>query len=307
MDSDHVYEVGDEVRHRDAGAVRKDPTIVLNAARVAAEVDCGLAPDTEALFSRVADNLNSISPTIAGRELIASLENADSPRRYFDILHEVGVLDVAYPEVAALDDLPAGPEGTHEEGDTLEHTLQVVEAMHDLRGNDVKALLAALGHDLGKAATPDDIRPSHHGHAKRGAEIAADMHARLELPLDYEGAMAVGARQHMRLHQIEELNATTVLDMAKHVRRSPLTPEQVVAVGEADSIGREPARQYHGSEANAKLTNAVDVLETVDEADALARRGMSRETTDEDKIRNILRQDRAEAYRERAHSAAADD
>lgn len=93
------------------------------------------------------------------------------PAQMLEILRECGALQVILPEVAALFGVPQRAD-YHPEIDTGIHTLMVLQQAADM-GLTLPERYAALLHDLGKALTPVDILPKHHGHDVAGGTGAA--------------------------------------------------------------------------------------------------------------------------------------
>ncbi|ERJ05108.1 Multifunctional CCA protein [Halorhabdus tiamatea SARL4B] len=285
-------------------AFAEDPLRVVRAARFRARTGFEIADETRELMAEVAPDLATIPDDRFGDELVKVLKQAVQPRAFVDVLDDVGALEIAFPEIAALAGVPAGPEGTHEEGDSLEHTLRVLEEMHDRQGNDVPALLAALGHDLGKGETSADELPAHHGHDKRGVPVARSMRSRLGLNRDLRGVMDTAASVHMRLPRVEKMTATAILDLAMDIHVSPLTLEQALDLGEADAKGRQPAGDFQNGPIREQLTVAIEAVETIGGSEAMEKRGI--DPTDVgseipgERIGNLVRQDRVEAFRDRA-------
>ncbi|WP_135666821.1 HD domain-containing protein [Halorhabdus rudnickae] len=285
-------------------AFAEDPLRVVRVARFRARTGFEIADETRRLMAEIAPDLATIPDDRIGAELVKALKQAVQPRAFVDVLDDVNALEIAFPELAALANVPAGPEGTHEEGDSLEHTLQVLEQMHERRGNDVPALLAALAHDLGKGETPADELPAHHGHGKQGVPIARSVRSRLGLDRDLRGVMDTAASVHMRLPRIEEMTAPAIIDLAKEVHGSPLSIEQVIDLGTADAKGRDPADDFPDGIVREHLTLAVKTIEEIGGAEAMQERDI--DPTDVgseipgERIGNLVRQDRVETFRDRA-------
>lgn len=284
-------------------AFREDPLRVVRAARYAARFGFDIAPETQALMEEVAPQMASLPNDRFGSELIKALRQASEPRRFFDVLSDVGGLEQAFPELAELREVPAGPEEYHGEGDAFEHAMRVLTAMFDRRGNDVNALLAAVAHDVGKAATPDDVLPNHYGHEQRGREITEEMRLRLEFVRERRGVMSAAARTHGILPQLREVGATSLLDIAHIVRDSPLSPAQVAALGGADQEGRVPQGSIDEAFVEERLQTAISVIDEVGGSAALTNRGYSPEDVGEnipgERVQELIRQDRAEELRAR--------
>ncbi len=98
-------------------------------------------------------------------ELSRALDE-DDPAVFFTSLRECGVLALLFPEIDALFGVPQNAK-YHPEIDTGLHVMMALQASAEL-GHDNETRFAVLMHDLGKASTPADILPSHHGHEARG-------------------------------------------------------------------------------------------------------------------------------------------
>jgi tRNA nucleotidyltransferase (CCA-adding enzyme) len=99
---------------------------------------------------------------------------------------------------------------------------------------------AALTHDLGKAVTPKDKLPSHHGHEGESVKILDALCERLRVPKEYRDCAAGVARYHGNAHRVQELRHTTLLDLLDNLDafRRPARFEQFVLACEADARGR---------------------------------------------------------------------
>ncbi len=295
IDKGHIRHVSD--------AFQEDPLRVIRAARYAARFDFEIVPETLDMMKNTVNKLSAFPDPRFGLELIKVLKQADRPRLFFDILSEIGALSKSYPEIAALERVPAGPEKYHKEGSAYEHTMRVVESMYNQIGNDINGLLAALFHDIGKAATSPDNLPHHYGHEKKGAEMANDIYAKYEFVRERRGVVSTSARSHMQLNKLSEINTTTVLKYAKMIHESPLTVEQAVALGKADSEGRVPNGSFDENEARMYLNNAISVIKDIGGKEALNSRGYTVEDVNSEipgeRVGNLIKQDRAEEFRAR--------
>ena len=95
------------------------------------------------------------------------------PDVFISVLRDCGALKVVYPEIDALFGVPQ-PEKWHPEIDTGVHQLLALREAVNL-GGGVAVRFAVLMHDLGKAATPAEILPSHHGHEDAGVALVEQL------------------------------------------------------------------------------------------------------------------------------------
>ena len=104
---------------------------------------------------------------------------------------------------------------------------------------------AALVHDLGKATTPQEIWPSHHGHGERGVELINKLCDRLRIPNRYRELATLVSRYHLHCHRVEELSPTVILDKLEGLDafRRPDRFDQFLLACEADARGRKGKEQ----------------------------------------------------------------
>jgi tRNA nucleotidyltransferase (CCA-adding enzyme) len=99
---------------------------------------------------------------------------------------------------------------------------------------------AVLVHDLGKAATPADKLPSHHGHEDAGVALVEQLAERLRVPNHLRELAVITARFHTHVHRALELRADTVvktLEACDALRRPERFADFLLAC-EADARGR---------------------------------------------------------------------
>lgn len=295
MDNEIVRHVSD--------AFAEDPLRVIRAARYATRFGFEIADETMKIMRDTSDSISELTRGRLGQELIKAMSQANSPRRFFDIIKESDALVNSYPEIAALDYVPAGPEEYHAEGSAYEHTMMVLEEMYDSVGNDVDSLLSALAHDIGKPATSQEVLPHHYGHEEVGKDIARRFRQELQIDRDRVGVMSTAASVHGHLGQLDELNATSVLDIAQEIDNSPLDTRTVVLLGQSDSSGRVPQGDINAETTQEILDTAIDVINDIGGIEALESRGLSQDDIGSEipgeRVGNLIRQDRAEEFRER--------
>ncbi len=223
-------------------AFREDPVRILRIARFAARLaplGFAVAPETLALMkAMVADG--EVDALVAERvwsELARALSEAQ-PTRFFETLRACGALERLLPEIDHLFGIPQRADH-HPEIDCGVHTLMVLEQAVKLSAAP-EVRFAALTHDLGKADTPDEVLPSHHGHEQRSVRRLHQLCDRLKTPRSFRELAELGARYHTHCHRLAELRPTTVLDTLERLDalRRPERFEQFLLVCEADSRGR---------------------------------------------------------------------
>lgn len=200
-------------------AFSDDPLRILRAARLAAGLDFQITPETVLLMQKNAARLTLVAPERVTAELMKLL---DCPRSlsWIRCLDEIGALTVILPEIAAA---RGCLQNDYHHLDVWEHSLEALSACEAIAGDpeaffgpagdaiekmlarrDNLALLklAALLHDAGKPRVKrfdtDRGRVIFHGHARRGAEIAADAALRMRLSNAQTKLLTLLVRHHMR-------------------------------------------------------------------------------------------------------------
>ena len=194
-------------------AFAEDPVRILRLARFAARLaDFSVAPETiELMRGMVASG--EVDHLVAERvwqELAKGLMEA-APSRMFEVLRQCGALTRLLPEVDALFGVPQRAD-YHPEIDTGVHTLMVVDESAR-RGYSLPVRFAALTHDLGKATTPADLLPRHHGHEARSVRLATALCERLRVPNDCRDLALLAARYHGDVHRAAELRSSTLVTL----------------------------------------------------------------------------------------------
>ena len=185
----------------------------------------------------------------------------------------------------------------HPEIDTGEHALLVVDqaARHGL---PLAGRFAALLHDLGKALTPADILPRHHGHEARGIAPTAALCARLKVPAECRDLALLAARFHGQIHLAGELRPATIATLLEHTDalRRPQRFLTLLDVCVCDHRGRSGYADAPYAQREL-LLRALDAMRSVDAAN------VARNTADKTRIPERLHAARSEAIRQ----ALADD
>jgi tRNA nucleotidyltransferase (CCA-adding enzyme) len=160
------------------------------------------------------------------------------PSSFFTTLRECGALKKIMPEVDALFGVPQ-PAHYHPEIDCGVHVLMVID---DAAKNDrsLEVRFAALGHDLGKANTPEDTLPRHIGHEQRSVGLLRGLCERLRVPGDCRDLALLVAQFHSHVHRARELRADTIVKLFDSVDlwRKPERFAQILQACESDAHGR---------------------------------------------------------------------
>lgn len=157
----------------------------------------------------------------------------DRPVQPLLLLEREGVLARECPQLARLRSILAGPDPHHREGDTLTHTLMVLEEAARL-SSSLEVRVGALFHDIGKGLTDPALHPRHPGHERLGEEEAD----RLSLPYDLRNVVRFASLAHTQLHRYVELGREARFTLIEQAKQNPLGVEGIYLVAVADSLGR---------------------------------------------------------------------
>jgi len=242
----------------------EDPVRVLRVARFAARFGFTIAPETLELMREMVRNgeVDHLVPERVWQELARGLME-DKPSRMLLALRDCKALERILPEVDSLFGVPQ-PAQQHPEVDTGLHILLVVDYAA-AQNYPLTVRFAALTHDLGKAATPREHWPKHHGHEHKSVDLVKRLCERLRVPGDCRDLAVLAARYHGDVHRAEELRPATVLKLlaAADVYRRPERFEELLAACSCDYHGRSgletrPYPQADLLRAAAQAARAVD-------------------------------------------------
>ncbi len=191
----------DKVLRHVSPAFAEDPVRILRTARFAARYGFEVAPETMTLMKQMVENgeADALVAERVWQELAKGLMEPQ-PRRMMEILRECGALKVLLPEVDALFGVPQRAD-YHPEIDSGIHTLMVLQRAADM-GLTLPERYAALLHDLGKALTPADILPKHHGHDIAGVVPVRTVNARWKVPKACAELAELVCRWHIMFHSV---------------------------------------------------------------------------------------------------------
>ncbi|OUR67188.1 multifunctional CCA tRNA nucleotidyl transferase/2'3'-cyclic phosphodiesterase/2'nucleotidase/phosphatase [Cycloclasticus sp. 46_83_sub15_T18] len=221
---------------------KEDPLRILRLARFAARyahLGFTVASETMSFMAEMVESgeLSTLTAERVWQEVSRSLAEP-SPEVFFNVLRQCGALAAILPEIDALFGVPQ-PEKHHPEIDTGLHTMMVLQQAV-LLTDSPEVRFAALTHDLGKALTPAEYWPSHHGHEKKGLTALKTLAARVRLPNDFTELAAKVMEFHGHAHRALELKAVTLLKVLESIGafRQTSKLDDFLLACEADSKGR---------------------------------------------------------------------
>lgn len=230
-----------QLRHVSA-AFNEDPLRVLRVARFAARfahLNFRIADETQALMREMAisGELAHLTAERVWKETEKALLTRN-PQVYFQALRDCGALQVLFPEIDNLYGIPA-PIKWHPEIDTGIHALMTL-AMSAALSDQLDVRFATLFHDVGKALTPPEKWPSHHGHGLAGVPIVEALCQRLRVPNQVRDLALVVTEFHDVVHTIERQPADALIALFDRIDawRKPDRVEKMALTSEADARGR---------------------------------------------------------------------
>jgi len=255
----------------------EDPVRVLRLARFAARfasLGFTIAEETRGLMKQIvaAGEMDALVPERVWKETSRALDEA-RPDVYFQTLRDCGGLQVIFPEVDALFGVPQPPKW-HPEVDTGVHVLMALRIAAD-KSASTATRFAVLMHDLGKARTPREKWPSHHGHEQLGVPVIEALSERLRVPKDFRDLAVMVSDYHSHVHRAQELKASTMLELFEKTDafRRPERFNEFLLACECDARGRLGLedRDYPQPDLLRKARSAAAAV-TLTEAD---RRGLA--------------------------------
>lgn len=235
-------DLADRTLRHVSDAFIEDPLRVLRVARFAARFapqGFTIASDTLALMTQLSQSgeLDALTPERVWQEVDKVLA-CKQPQVFFEVLRQCQALKVLFPEIDNLFGVPQ-PEQWHPEIDTGVHTLLVLEQAARL-SDDKQVRFAALLHDLGKALTPSEYWPKHHGHGQKGLSLIKALCLRLKVPNEHRDLALLVSDQHQNMHNALSLKPATIVKMFDKADfwRKPQRLEQLLSACEADIKGR---------------------------------------------------------------------
>lgn len=228
-------------------AFQEDPLRVLRVARFAAKLaplGFKLAPETAQLMTQMAHSgeLNALTPERVWQEVVKALET-ETPSVFFAVLRQVDALQVLFPEIDALFQVPQSPKH-HPEGDAGTHTLMVLDAAARLNSL-IKVRYAALVHDLGKGVTPPELWPKHPDHEVKGVPLVEALGQRYRTPKEITQLAKLVTRWHGQIHRGIDLakmkNFEALLEVLEQCQayKKPEQFQHILVCCEADHLGRK--------------------------------------------------------------------
>jgi tRNA nucleotidyltransferase (CCA-adding enzyme) len=203
-------DIEDRVLRHVSPAFVEDPVRVLRVARFSAMLTAlgfTIAPDTRELMREMvaSGELDALVPERVWQETRRSLETG-RPDVFFSVLRDCGALACVFPELDRLFDAPAGLDGSTgpDAGALMLAAVREAARLTPL----ARIRFAALAHGVRRGASFQGSEPGD----EAGAQVIADMSARLRIPNDYRDLAMLAARFHADCIRAAGLDAEGLLE-----------------------------------------------------------------------------------------------
>ncbi|MBP5196267.1 MAG: HD domain-containing protein [Bacteroidaceae bacterium] len=184
-----------------------DPLRMMRCVRFATQLNFQIEEETSEALKRMAERIKIIS----GERIIDELNKiilAPAPSIGFVLLEQCGLLDIIFPELAAMRGIETRNGRAHK--DNFYHTLEVLDNIARTTSS-LYLRWAALLHDIGKPRSKrwePTVGWTFHNHNNIGAKMVQGIFRRMKLPMDE------------RMHYVEKL-------VALHMRPIAIADEEV--------------------------------------------------------------------------------
>lgn len=209
----------------------EDPLRVYRVARFSAQLEFSVENRTLELMNKLKNELHFISKERVFTEFRKALQT-NKPSIFFDVLKKADVLEIHFKEIADLIGVEQ-PIKYHPEGDSYNHTMEVVDRASKMSSN-LEIRFSALVHDLGKGVTPKEMYPHHYGHDKKGIEIVSRFSNRIGVPNSWKKCGKTSAKEHMKGGIFWQMTPSKQVDFLERVNKSILGLEGLQIVVNAD-------------------------------------------------------------------------
>ncbi len=162
-----------------------DPLRMMRGIRFSAQLGFRIEDETLAAIARYRNRIHIVSQERITTEL-GKILNAEKPSVGFKLLFKTGLLEIIFPEFAALQGVEVRNGIGHK--DNFYHTLEVVDRLCR-KSNNPWLRWAAVLHDIAKPPTKRfnaEEGWTFHGHENLGSAMVPRIFKRLRLPLDHK-------------------------------------------------------------------------------------------------------------------------
>lgn len=216
------------LRHVDSEYFVQDPLRVLRAGQFLCRFGFDIAPETLDLCKQMVKDgmLNHLTPERIWNEIEKALHTPNF-HEFILFLDKIDALQVIFPELAALKDVPENVI-YHPEGNAFKHTILTLKQVYHcffemdpiIEMDTTQMPLLNFGlmcHDFGKQDTFKDEWPAHHGHDLLGLSRVDRLCERLKIPNIYQEHAWLACRYHMKYYEFMKSKKKTQFDFVHDV------------------------------------------------------------------------------------------
>ena len=249
------------IRHVNDEKFKEDALRVFRGAQFAARFEFQIDPSTIELCKTI--DTSYLSSERIEDELKKALLKADKPSIFFETLREMNQLNVWFPELIKLIDLPQNPV-YHPEGDVWNHTMLVLDAAVQYRNlcqNPYYFMMAALCHDLGKIEATEFVKGAYHayGHEIKGLPIATTFLSRFSKEKQLKRYVLNMMKLHMKPHVLYR-NQSKYKTTNKMFDDS-VDPQELIYLSNCDNMGKERGQSEAMQFLQARLKHYETIMQ----------------------------------------------
>lgn len=155
-------------------------------------------------IERIRDELINVA-SISGKALV----------KFIDILNDVKVLDIHFPEINKFHGYHHG-ENHHPEGDLYEHT---IASLNVSRSNNPLTNIAILFHDIGKMCTQtfdENGKVHYNGHEKEGSDMFLNIGKKFKFSNNQIESIRFAIENHMIAHRFNEMKKKKIVEFRQN-------------------------------------------------------------------------------------------
>jgi len=217
-----------------------DPLRIMRAARFASQLEFKIEPETLRAMEQERERLAIVSQERITDEFLKILSHP-RPSIGLVILQQTRVLDIIFPELAALSGVEQKDHYHHK--DVFQHTMKVVDNLARVTDN-LLLRFTGLVHDIGKPKVKKFIEGTgwtFYGHELVGVRMLKGICSRLKLPKEFLRYSQKLTRLHMRPIQLtgEEVTDSAIRRLIVHAGKEL---DDLMTLCRADITSGNPAR-----------------------------------------------------------------
>ncbi len=170
----------------------QDPLRILRAVRQSFQLNFTIESKTYQSMKNKAGRINIVSGERIGEE-INKILLLNKPSKAFDMLDDIGLLDILFPELKKTQNIEQ-PKKYHDK-DVYGHTMEVLDNIQPI----LLLRMTALFHDIGKSQTFSNVngKISFINHELIGSKLAKQILTRLKYPMTFIKKVCFLIENHM--------------------------------------------------------------------------------------------------------------